>query len=81
MKIAQINMLHYGSTGKIMLGIAEVARKKGMKYGRSRRAIISAISDRYFQPLLGTATLAAALKICCTYALRSYRGFMGVSQL
>lgn len=30
MKVAQINMLHYGSTGKIMLGIAECARKEGM---------------------------------------------------
>lgn len=29
MKIVQINMLHYGSTGKIMLGIAEIARAKG----------------------------------------------------
>lgn len=29
MKIAQINMISYGSTGKIMLQIAETARKKG----------------------------------------------------
>lgn len=29
MKIAQINMVHFSSTGKIMLGIAEVARQQG----------------------------------------------------
>jgi len=29
MKIAQINMILYGSTGKIMLQIAETARKHG----------------------------------------------------
>lgn len=29
MRIAQINMIHYGSTGKIMLQIAETARKHG----------------------------------------------------
>lgn len=28
-KIVEINMLHYGSTGKIMLGIADVARSAG----------------------------------------------------
>ena len=30
MRIAQINMLHYGSTGKIMLGIADCTRSSGM---------------------------------------------------
>lgn len=29
MRIAQVNMLHYGSTGKIMLGIADRARQEG----------------------------------------------------
>ena len=29
MRIAQINMVHNGSTGKIMLGIAQVARERG----------------------------------------------------
>ena len=29
MKIAEINMVHFGSTGKIMLQIAEAARSRG----------------------------------------------------
>lgn len=41
MKIAQLNMVHNGSTGKIMLGIAEVAREQGYE------AIT--ISPRYYQ--------------------------------
>lgn len=41
MRIAQINMVHYGSTGKIMLGIAEVARSNGHD--------AATFSPRYYQ--------------------------------
>lgn len=41
MRIAEINMTHNGSTGKIMLGIAEVARKKGHQ--------VWTFSPRYYQ--------------------------------
>lgn len=41
MKIAQINMLHYGSTGKIMLGIAATARQCGHE--------VKTYSPRYYQ--------------------------------
>ena len=41
MKVAHINMLHFGSTGKIMLGIAEVAREKGDE--------VWTFSPRYYQ--------------------------------
>lgn len=39
MRIAEINMTHNGSTGKIMLGIAAVARKKVIKCGLFHRGI------------------------------------------
>ena len=41
MRIAMINMLHVGSTGKIMLGIASVARQHGH--------IVQTFSPRYYQ--------------------------------
>ena len=41
MKIAQINMTHTGSTGKIMFGIAEVARKEGNQ--------VRTFSPRYYR--------------------------------
>lgn len=41
MRIAEINMTHNGSTGKIMLGIADVARKKGHQ--------VWTFSPRYYQ--------------------------------
>ena len=41
MRVAHINMLHFGSTGKIMLGIAEVARRK--------RDEVWTFSPRYYQ--------------------------------
>lgn len=41
MHIAEINMIHSGSTGKIMFGIAEVARQKGHE--------VWTFSPRYYQ--------------------------------
>lgn len=41
MRIAEINMLHYGSTGNIMLSIAEVARKHGNE--------VRAFSPKFYQ--------------------------------
>ena len=41
MRIAEINMLHYGSTGKIMFGIADTAR--------AQRYYICTFSPKYYQ--------------------------------
>lgn len=56
MQIVQINMLHYGSTGKIMFGIADVARHKGHKvytfspyyYQRHGKALFPEIDDHIY---------------------------------
>lgn len=56
MKIAEINMTHNGSTGKIMLQIAEVAREKGdavktyspVRFARGKKVIMPNIGEHLF---------------------------------
>ena len=65
MKIAQINMVHFGSTGKIMFGIADTARALGHT--------VYTFSPRYYQrghrtsyPDIRIIVISeAVLKICC----------------
>lgn len=74
MKIALINMLHYGSTGKIMFGIAECAKNEGhivktfspKVYFRKSKMDMPEIADHMYFGFRGENMLhIIANRLCC----------------
>lgn len=87
MKIAEINMLHMGSTGKIMFGIADVARNSGHEvrtfspryYQRQGKAVFPEISRHFYFGFPFENMLH--LRLAQFTGLHGYFSFLGTLQL